>query len=184
MLKREEFWAWLGGGSFLYLLGMLSLYGKKRGTPEYWLKRGWKAGRKGKDWKKPFKACTQTMSVTQEGPLLPSEAIEWCGSVVATGHAAGAEGVPFKQVALPALPATAGLSAVPSTSPTHPREAAFTEGWKASGRIKERYGSTYEKKRDAAMRRAKRLFSQRGWPWGEEEEDAWYDGFEMRENLD
>jgi hypothetical protein len=92
-----------GGGTFAYLLLLGTLYGKKRGTPEYWLKRGWKAGRRGKDWKKPMKACVRTMSVANEGPMLPTEAIEWCGSIVATGHAAGKEGAPFKRVALPAL---------------------------------------------------------------------------------
>jgi hypothetical protein len=103
MEDREKlFWGLFSGGSIGYLLLLATLYVQKRGKSEYWLKAGWKAGRKGKDWKKPLRACMYNKTAGFR-PMDPNEALEWCGSVVATGHAAGAEGAPFKQVALPAL---------------------------------------------------------------------------------
>jgi hypothetical protein len=66
------------------------------------MKAGWKAGRKGKDWKKPLQACMY-MKTAGFRPMDPNQAIEWCGSLVASGHAAGSEGKPFEQVGMPAL---------------------------------------------------------------------------------
>ena len=93
-------WGSTGAGTLAYGLLLLLLYGKTRQDPNYWFKRGWQLGRKGKNWKKPMQGCLNAMLPVHAGPQDVAAGMELCGSLLASGHAAGKEGVPLDEAQL------------------------------------------------------------------------------------
>lgn len=98
--RGRVLWGSAGGLALAYGLLLVWLYGTKRQDPEYWFKRGWRLGRKDKDWKKPMQGCLNAMLPVHAGPQDVAAGMELCGSLLASGHAAGKEGVPLDEAQL------------------------------------------------------------------------------------
>jgi tRNA nucleotidyltransferase/poly(A) polymerase len=89
MEREEQFWLWTAGGLGLYGAILLWLNGIRVRKPEYWVKKGWRRGRRGK----PLTLQDGlTCARLTKGKRTALEQLETCEVWMTAGHEAGARG--------------------------------------------------------------------------------------------